>query len=208
MRERGAIRIDPSPQPPTYIQPPVAHSNPLRLLHPPTHPSTHPPTPTGLALFNHVAIGALRALERCERVAVVDLAALHGNGTEDIVRYVLLLLLFLLLFLPPFSLYKAKSKPILVLLTHPPTHPPDHSFQTTEPTRKRTACCTSPPTSPTPPSTLALAYKTTFLIISTTCPSSHFGQKEELLKRYVSFYPPTLLFFLSICPPIHTRDPQ
>lgn len=41
----------------------------------------------GLCLFNNVAIGAFHALELCERVAIIDLDAHHGDGTEDIVRY-------------------------------------------------------------------------------------------------------------------------
>lgn len=42
----------------------------------------------GLSVFNNVAIGALHALDRCERVAIIDIDAHHGDGTEDVVRYV------------------------------------------------------------------------------------------------------------------------
>jgi acetoin utilization deacetylase AcuC-like enzyme len=41
----------------------------------------------GFCIFNSVAIGAAHALERgCERVAIFDFDAHHGNGTEEIVR--------------------------------------------------------------------------------------------------------------------------
>lgn len=41
----------------------------------------------GFCIFNSVAIGAVHALERgCERVAIFDFDAHHGNGTEEIVR--------------------------------------------------------------------------------------------------------------------------
>jgi len=46
----------------------------------------------GFCLFNNVAAGAMHALSdekhrpRCERCAIVDIDAHHGNGTEDIVR--------------------------------------------------------------------------------------------------------------------------
>lgn len=40
----------------------------------------------GFCLFNNVAVGALhaRAVHGCQRVAVVDFDAHHGNGTQDI----------------------------------------------------------------------------------------------------------------------------
>ena len=46
----------------------------------------------GFCLFNNVAAGAMHALSdekhrpRCERCAIVDIDAHHGNGTEEIVR--------------------------------------------------------------------------------------------------------------------------
>lgn len=41
----------------------------------------------GFCIFNSVAIGAMHALERgCQRVAIFDFDAHHGNGTEEIVR--------------------------------------------------------------------------------------------------------------------------
>ena len=46
----------------------------------------------GFCLFNNVAAGAMHALSdeknrpRCERCAIVDVDAHHGNGTEEIVR--------------------------------------------------------------------------------------------------------------------------
>jgi acetoin utilization deacetylase AcuC-like enzyme len=45
----------------------------------------------GFCIFNNVAIGALHALSerhqvRCQKVAIVDIDAHHGNGTEEIVR--------------------------------------------------------------------------------------------------------------------------
>jgi len=41
----------------------------------------------GFCIFNSVAIGAAHALERgCNRVAIFDFDAHHGNGTEEIVR--------------------------------------------------------------------------------------------------------------------------
>ena len=40
----------------------------------------------GQCLFNNVAIGALHALDRCERVAIIDIDVHHGDGTEDVMR--------------------------------------------------------------------------------------------------------------------------
>lgn len=41
----------------------------------------------GLCLLNNVAIGALHALDRCLRIAIIDIGVHHGEGTEEIVRY-------------------------------------------------------------------------------------------------------------------------
>lgn len=50
----------------------------------------HPPTTTAPALLNPTAIGALHALgqrgDTVGRVAIIDIDAHHGDGTEEVVR--------------------------------------------------------------------------------------------------------------------------
>jgi acetoin utilization deacetylase AcuC-like enzyme len=61
------------------VRPPGHHSGIQGLL--------HNCVSCGFCIFNSVAIGAVHALERgCERVAIFDFDAHHGNGTEEIVQ--------------------------------------------------------------------------------------------------------------------------
>ena len=53
------------------------------IVRPPGHHAT-PETSMGFCLFNSVAVGAASLAEAGHRVAVVDVDAHHGNGTQDV----------------------------------------------------------------------------------------------------------------------------
>jgi acetoin utilization deacetylase AcuC-like enzyme len=63
------------------------------VVRPPGHSAgiygmKNPAAGCGLCLFNNVAIAAMHALDHCDRVAIINIDAHHGDGTEDIVRLV------------------------------------------------------------------------------------------------------------------------
>ena len=61
-----------------------AHHNAFCAVRPPGHHATRDQA-MGFCLLNHVAIGAIYALQQgAQRVAVLDFDVHHGNGTEDI----------------------------------------------------------------------------------------------------------------------------
>ncbi len=53
------------------------------LVRPPGH-HAEKNVSMGFCLFNNIAVGAKKALERYKRVAIVDFDVHHGNGTQDI----------------------------------------------------------------------------------------------------------------------------
>ena len=53
------------------------------LVRPPGHHAGRD-YPKGFCIFNNTAVAAAKALERCEKVAIVDWDVHHGNGTQDI----------------------------------------------------------------------------------------------------------------------------
>ncbi len=59
------------------------HSGAYCVVRPPGHHST-PSKSMGFCLFNSVAVAAASRAELGERVAIVDIDAHHGNGTQDI----------------------------------------------------------------------------------------------------------------------------
>ncbi len=61
-----------------------AEEKAFSLMRPPGHHATRNDL-GGFCYFNNIAIASLKALEKIEKVAIVDFDCHHGNGTEDIV---------------------------------------------------------------------------------------------------------------------------
>lgn len=63
----------------------LAGENSFSLLRPPGHHAGKN-YPGGFCYFNSIAIATVWALDRVDKVAIVDFDGHHGNGTEDIFR--------------------------------------------------------------------------------------------------------------------------